>query len=204
MTFDKELGNINQDTENSIFCFTMVTGTNIPDDVVSGFSEINLPNSITELNATFGGCVNLEKVKIADGVTTIGVGVFVYCLKMKEIIIPNSVTSIGIGAFSDCTSLTSVTIPNSVTSIENYAFEYCTSLTSVTIPNSVTSIGYRALGGCTRLTSVKVEATTPPSAGFNMFYYCIDLTEILVPSASVDAYKAASGWSTYANIIKGH
>ena len=72
MTFDKELSGINQDVENNILCFAMVTGANIPDDIVSVFSEINLPNSITELNATFNGCINLENVKIADGVTTIG------------------------------------------------------------------------------------------------------------------------------------
>jgi hypothetical protein len=45
-----------------------------------------------------------------------------------------------------------------------------------------------------------VEATAPPSLGSNPFRY-ISFEHIYVPSESVDTYKSASGWSTYANRI---
>ena len=61
--------------------------------------------------------------------------------KVKRIKIGDGVTTIGDYAFYDCGMPTSVTIPNSVTEIGDYAFYNCSELTSVTIPNSVTRIG---------------------------------------------------------------
>ncbi len=114
-----------------------------------------------------------------------------------------NVTSIGNSAFEGCTGITSVTIGNGVKGIGAETFSGCTGLASITIPNSVTRIGGSAFSGCTGITSVKVEATTPPTLDDKAFNKCTALTEILVPSASVDAYKTATRWSTYANIIKG-
>jgi len=65
----------------------------------------------------------------------------------------------------------------------------------------VTSIGNEAFDSCRSLTSVTVEATTPPTLStdaFNSTNNC----PIYVPCDSVDTYKAASGWSTYASRIQ--
>ena len=112
------------------------------------------------------------------------------------------VTSIGAYAFSNCIYLYSITIPSSVTSIETNAFANCLSLQAVTIPSSVTSIGSMAFTKCSALTSVTVEATTPPSLGANAFRNAHDDLVIYVPAASVDTYKAATNWSTYASKIQ--
>ena len=112
------------------------------------------------------------------------------------------ITSIGCGAFVLCDSLTSVEIPNIVTSIGSYAFSYCTSLTSVEIPNSVTSIYHQVFLECRSLTSVKVKSTTPPTLGSDVFYNTNANLVIYVPATSVDAYKAANNWSTYASKIQ--
>jgi hypothetical protein len=120
--------------------------------------------------------------------------------------IPDSVTTIGNEAFYGCNSLASITIPDSVTSIGERAFYLCDGLTSVTISDSVTSIGNYAFGYCSSLTSVYCKAITPPTlvgAG-NTFAYNGSKRKIYVPTASVDAYKAATNWSTYANYIVGY
>ena len=97
-------------------------------------------------------------------------------------------------------SLTSVVIPEGVTSIGGSAFNKCSGLTSIVIPEGVTSIGSVAFNNCSGLTSMTVKALNPPSLGS----YAIQSTisTIYVPTSSVEAYKAASGWSDFASKIQ--
>ena len=79
-----------------------------------------------------------------------------------------------------------------VTSIRKYAFNECFSLRSITIPNSVVSIGNEAFFGCSFLTSVKIEATTPPSLGSDVFALCGKLA-IYIPDNVLSDYQQAWG-----------
>ena len=95
----------------------------------------------------------------------------------------------------------SLTIPGGVTGILSEAFAGIAGLTSVAIPPSVASIGLNAFYGCAALASVTVQAATPPSLppASAAFDHCAAAgVQIAVPAASANAYKAASGWSTYA------
>ncbi|MCM1321854.1 MAG: leucine-rich repeat domain-containing protein [Bacteroides sp.] len=96
--------------------------------------------------------------------------------------IPDTVTEIGENAFSGCTGLTAVTISDGVTSIGKYAFRSCTALTSVTIPGSVETIGFGAFGNCTGLKSINIPKKANSSSFTNMFYGCVNLTNITVDS----------------------
>ena len=147
--------------------------------------------SITEVTA-----------EMLDGVTSIGDNAFNGCSALTSVDIPNGVTSILSHTFYDCYLLTSVTIPNSVTRIMSSAFSYCSALASITIPSSVTSIWNYAFSNCSALASVTVEATTPPTLGTNAFDGTHADLVIYVPAGSVDTYKSASGWSTYASRIQ--
>ena len=118
-----------------------------------------------------------------------------------SITIPDSVTSIGNTAFYFCKGLTSINIPSGVTSIGNQAFYSCSGLTSINIPSGVTSIGNEAFANCDSLTNATIEAITPPTLGTNVLYGTRNCP-IYVPSASVDAYKAATNWSNYASRIQ--
>jgi hypothetical protein len=115
--------------------------------------------------------------------------------------IGDCVTTIGNIAFSGCTTISSCTIGSSVTSIDFSAFNRCSSLTSIEIPSGVTSIGNQAFLYCYGLTSVTVNAVTPPTLGNNAFTNT-NGCPIYVPSESVNTYKEASGWSSYASRIQ--
>ena len=75
-------------------------------------------------------------------------------------------------------------------------------LTSVIIGSGVTNIEQYAFENCSGLTSITCLATTPPTlVSYNAFSNTNNCN-IYVPSASVNAYKSASGWSTYASRIQ--
>lgn len=120
---------------------------------------------------------------------------------VETIEIGDCVTTIGDNALQNCESLTNITIPNSVTSINQYAIRNCVSLTSCTIGSGVTNIGRRAFQNCPSLTSFFCLATVPPNLGASAFL-STDNCIIYVPAASVNAYKAKSGWSSYASRIQ--
>ena len=188
-----------------------LTSINIPNSVTiigngafyycSGLTSINIPNSVTTIgNNAFYYCRGLTSINIPNSVTTIGNNAFYYCSGLTTVTIPDSITTIGSEVFRKCTGLISINIPNSVTTIGDYAFSDCSGLTSINIPNSVTTIGYYAFKNCRGLTSVTILATTPPTLGgteaFESNY------PIYVPAESVDAYKTATNWSSYADRIQ--
>ena len=134
--------------------------------------------------------LNVKKVVIEDGVTSIGKYAFWYCKNLTSITIPDGVTSIGRAAFDNCHSLTSITIPESVTNIENYAFEWCSSLSNVTIPNSITSIGTGVFHRCISLTSITIPDSVT-SIGESAFERCIGLSSVTIPDSVTSIGKYA-------------
>lgn len=181
---------------------------NVPDFknlVERNFTSVtaNMLQGVTKIeNYAFYEYTSLTSVTIPTSVTKIGMYVFSNCTSLSSITIPNSVTEIGNGAFYRCTALRSIEIPGSVTQMDGEVFSYCTNLTSITIPNGVTEFESRAFYGCSSLTSVTVLPTTPPTLGEFVFTGASDSLVIYVPAESVDAYKAASGWSDYASKIQ--
>ena len=98
---------------------------------------------------------------------------------VSEYIIPDGVKTIAESAFNDRPQLRKITIPASVTRIEDSAF-------------------YR----CYNLSEVHCKAATPPSlTGTLHFEENASGRKIYVPTASLDAYKSAKNWSTYADAI---
>lgn len=169
-------------------------------------ADMVIPNGLREIyNDTFSGCSSLTSVTIPDSVTSIGDRAFSDCSSLTSINIPDGVTSIRDFAFQDCHSLTGIIIPDGVTSIGYSAFKGCSNLTSVTIPNNVTLIEGSAFENCSSLTNVYCKPTTPPKFQSRSVFYDISSTaKIYVPTESVDAYKSAENWSSYASKITGY
>lgn len=174
-------------------------------DSCSALVHLSLPDTLTTIGGDcFKNCRSLVALDIPDSVTSIGNRAFAGCTSLASLEIGSGLTTIPTDCFLGCTSLITVDVPSNVTTISESAFRSCTALSSVTISSAITNIGDTAFANDSRLESVTVWATTPPTLGNNAFYksqVLADLT-IYVPCESVDAYKAATNWSSYASKIQ--
>ena len=171
----------------------------------SNITSITIPKSVIEIgDFSFSGCTNLSSITIPSYVTNIGQDAFEKCSSLTSVTIPNSVTSIGQGAFSGCSGLISVNIPDLVKSIETYTFYQCSSLTSITIGNSVTTIESFAFYGCYEIKELYSWNTTPPTVLYNTVFNGMNTlhTKVFVPEGAAEAYKYASGWKNFLNILE--
>ena len=141
----------------------------------SGITGLIAPNATSCNTSICDGCNNLTKVDL------------------------RSMETIGAFALQRCPSLAEVNI-SSVKELGVQAFYNCTSLTVLDIPSTVVSMGEAVVFGCTSLRHVIVRATTPPTLGTRAFTSTTCL--IYVPDGSVDAYKAATNWNSWADRIK--
>ena len=193
--------------ERSAASITIPSGTtkigNYAFTYYDGLTSVNIPDTVTRIEeSAFEKCSSLTSIDIPSGVTSIGDNAFTQCSSLTSIDLPDSVTSIGGSAFRYCRGLTSCTIGSGVTSIGQGAFYGCRKLTSVTLGTSVTSIDNYAFYECSRLTSITCLAATPPTLAQYGVFDNTNNCPIYVPSASVNAYKSATSWSTYASRIQ--
>lgn len=187
--------------------------------------RINIPSTVKYIyNSAFYGCSNLSQLTLNEGLEIIEKQAFNQCKILTSVAIPNSVTTLGEYAFAYNSGLTSVTIGSGLTSVGNYIFANCSGITNVSITEGLTKLGYAMFNNCKKLSSVVIPSTIE-YIGDNAFSYCSGLTSvtclaenppelggtvvfykstcpIYVPSQSVNAYKSATNWSTYASRIQ--
>jgi len=144
-------------------------------------------------------------ITLPTGLTSIGRGVFSGNRNITQVTLPIGVITIKPSAFEGCWNLSQIELPEGIVTIGDdgsyYAFSDCRSLTQLTLPDSVTSIDDYAFQSCTNLALVTCLAITPPKMDNSTFGYTSASLAIKVPAGSVAAYKAASGWSYYADRI---
>ena len=191
--------------------------------------KIEIGNNIISIGGyAFNSCYSLASITISGSVRGIGEHAFDNCYSLAYITISSSEMSVAGYAFNNCYSLASITIPNYAYGILYYGFNNCYSLVSITIPNSVSQIQESAFKNCYSLASVAMPSsvTRIEEYAFNncygvAFYDFSNHTsiptltnnagfgglpadcEIRVPASLVDAWKAATNWSTYADHIVG-
>lgn len=163
----------------------------------------------------------IKYVELNSEVTVLINNAFKYCTKLTKIVIHGAV-SMGNYVFYDCTSLESVqgyngnvtgslfylctnlkeyTFGNTATNISGSAFYFCNRMTSIVLPASISYIGAYSFRLCESLNEIHVQATTPPTCYDTAFTSIMSNYIIYVPVGYAETYKAASGWSTYANHI---
>lgn len=165
----------------------------------------------------------ITKVKIKDGVTSIGHGAFCDHKNLSSVTIPNSITSIGAEAFyrtpflnnkgnwkdrilyiddyliqAQDTIRGTCTVKPGTKVIAGSAFSNCEHLSEVIIPSSVISIGHLAFFYCTGLTKITIPDSVT-SIGDRAFQYCTNLSEIVVPNFILHIGGQAFAFTAYAN-----
>ena len=165
---------------------------------------LTIPPTVTSIGSD--AFLNNEELKYAiipSGVTLVNSRAFQNCRSLASVSLPSG-TAYGSGAFGSCCHLSSVSLPADISSISANAFTSCVTLRSINIPSCVTSIGASAFSYCYSLQSITVNAVTPPTLDSTSFpSYIIGMFKIYVPSASLDAYKAATNWATFASCMEG-
>ena len=142
--------------------------------------------------------------------TTIGGSAFCGCPLLSEITFQN-VTTVGSRAFEGST-ISKIKLPSveTMAAASNYEgiFSFCTNLVLVDLGENCTSIGAdsfgRYVGTSGKNITLICRATIPPTLGgaiINKGWIKATIGEIYVPDESVEAYKTATNWSAYANII---
>ena len=123
--------------------------------------------------------------------------------------IPNEITGFLMDGWFSGTKIVRVTNLGSITRISRNAdnfylgcFENCNLLKYVILPATLQTIGCRTFCSCTSLIYIKCLAVTPPTIQSSLWLNNTNSTfKFYVPDASVDAYKAATNWSSYASRI---
>ncbi len=170
----------------------------------SGFTgDLIIGNSVATINVgAFNSCSGFTgDLIIPDSVTTIGDAAFMGCKFNGSLILGSSLITIGIESFRENLFTGDLIFPNSIKVINHAAFVSCTGFDGdLVVGNGISELGSSVFNGCLNLASITILAATPPSLGGEVCFEGISC-DIFVPTGSVDAYKTAKGWSTYADRI---
>ena len=110
----------------------------------------------------------IVRVRISEGVTSIGDENFTYLTRLEDVEIPSTVTRIG-AAFPYCYSLETIVLPDTVETLDGGVFWYCGNLETVTLPAGLTAIPTSLFYGCSTLSNVYMPSTVT-SIGNNAFH----------------------------------
>ena len=159
-----------------------------------------IPSGVTDMIQTFCGCISLVNAPsvIPSGVTRMD-GTFQGCERLVTAPeMPSGITYMA-ASFYDCIKLTNVPpLPSSLTNMRE-TFRHCRNLNKIEIPSGVTGMSYTFWNAIIR--ELTLLPTTPPYYS-DTLQYQYGLQTIYVPDESVDTYKAATGWSEFADMIK--
>lgn len=160
-------------------------------------------NTIAEQNVNARGKYFsvLKYVELNSDVSSLSLNAFKNCCGLVEVVMGNSPNSMGSGILQFAANLVRIILSTNFTFISNYAFYYNYSLENITIPSLVATIGTSAFQNCLSLTEIHCLPTSPPTLSTSVFSGLPSDFIIYVPVGTAETYKAAAGWSTYADHI---
>ena len=174
-------------------------------------TSLELPQCTSIGNKAFNGCSSMALTSLDLPLcTSIGNSAFNGCPLLSEITFQN-VTTVGTQAFRG-TGISKIKLPSveTMSAVSNYdgIFSFCPNLVLVDLGENCSSIGNesfgRGVGTSGKNITLICRASTPPTLGGSIISKGLvkaTIGEIYVPDESVEAYKTATNWSAYANII---
>ena len=109
----------------------------------------------------YGNHLQVKKVVVEEGITSIGKNAFANFTLLTEVVLPSSLRRLGPFSFGRCASLAEITLPEGLEYIDFSVFHGCDSLKTLHIPASVTEMHERILLTCDSLESFTVAEGNP-------------------------------------------
>lgn len=147
----------------------------------------------------------LTSIEVPATLAQIPTGFCFSCSSLSSVVIQSGVRYIGAQAFQGC-NLQQVILPDSVIALNgSYVFLNNAALVSIEIGTGITRIGASSFSHTEdrpNFQSITIKATTPPSLANTEVFQNTGGCPIYVPAGSVEAYKTATNWTTYASRIQ--
>ena len=169
---------------------------------------------------------NVKTLSIEGEIETIESNAFYNWNWCNNLVMPDSLKYVHDSAFKEWNAATSVVFSENLETVGNFAFDSFLSMMQldlsvtklkvltpysfnrwvqarvVKLPSTLTLIYGNSLRELTRCEEIILYATTPPGLDSSAFTGLNTACIFKVPNASVDAYRAASGWSAFASRIQ--
>lgn len=147
---------------------------------------------------------NAKHIVLCEGIKRLKDETFDGSRSLESVHIPASLRKVGTATFWNCTALKSVTFAenSNFELLNRRAFRECSSLPYIELPESLTRIATEAFYGCTSLKVVTLHSEQCVLESTNVFEECDQLQYIYVPAESVDWYKSATNWKSFADKIR--
>lgn len=109
------------------------------------FSEIEIPDTVEEIQGAFFGCKNLKFIKIPNSVKKLTENTFRES-GIEEVVLSNQLQRLELNTFLFCRNLKKISIPKSMSEISTQAFSGCTNLEEIVFEGAIPKIDDSAFG----------------------------------------------------------
>lgn len=161
----------------------------------TNLNVVKFANSVNTIGPNIFNGSGITKVELSQNLTTMGGGAFANCANLTRLILPNSVTVIPPYCFFQSNLSDTIALGNGVTTISSNAFTD-SDLPFINLPESVTEIGPGALARCVR--TVIINNTDPEGIKLaDLAFLNPEGVTFKVPASALEAYKASEQWAEY-------
>ena len=168
--------------------------------LIVGCNNTTIPNSVTSIgDFAFYGCSGLTNMEL-NNVANIGEYAFSGCSGLKSLSILKA-NNVDASTFNGCDAIETLVLPYEWGVDFKMTLSGTTQLRTLYIGENTASIPDKTFVNNKNLFEVYSNAATPPSIGTATFgSETYSYATLYVPQGSVDAYKAATGWSKFEDI----